>query len=83
MSQSSRVPTEMPEDSDKATLAAIVEAAMPRTRHLRFIDASAFEALSAVFLIVLVLSAVFVDVIPALSVRSFPMATSRSRRTGR
>ncbi|TPW31615.1 ABC transporter permease [Martelella alba] len=72
MSQSSHIPTGLPEESDKATLSAIVEAALPKTRLLRFPEASIFEVLSAIFLIILVLAAAFVNFIPGLVSPIFP-----------
>jgi peptide/nickel transport system permease protein len=54
------------------TSAALLEEAMPKTARLRLPGRHPFELFSFVFLTVLVLSAVFVDVIPGLMRPNFP-----------
>ncbi len=57
---------------DQEPLADIVATAMPKSRRLRFPTSSIFEIGSALFLIALVLAAVFVQVIPGLVSPNFP-----------
>lgn len=71
MSQTRPLPAGEVQNAEQS-LVSVVETAMPKTRRFRLPGGTVFELLSAVFLVVLVLAATFVNYIPGLVSPIFP-----------